>query len=275
MTQKKAPFPKKSLGQNFLISPSVANRIVNACGLKPTDTVLEIGPGKGALTGALSKKVHTVIAVEKDRRLAEHLREGHQGSNIHIVHGDILDYPLDTLPRGTKIIGKLPYNIATLIIKTVIQERARFSDFFATVQWEYGQRLAARPGTKAYGSLSCFVQYYADIQLLFKIKNTAFWPSPKIQSCFCHFKFSGKPQRKANNKGLLFQIIRASFGQRRKTIGNALSVLYGKEKTARFLEKSGISPRLRAENISLEQFIGLADTVEGEERDDKEAGQNG
>ena len=262
MSRTKAPFPKKSLGQNFLISPSTVNHIVNACSLKPGDTVLEIGPGRGALTGALSEKVHTVIAVEKDHRLVEHLRGELQGSNIQIVHDDILDFPLSTLPRNTKIIGNLPYNIATLIIQAVIQERARFSDFFATVQWEYGQRLTARPGTKTYGSLSCFVQYYADPKILFKIKNTAFWPSPKVQSCFCHLKFPEKPHWQARNEGLLFKTIHAGFGQRRKTIGNALSVLYGKERAARLLEKAKINHRLRAENISLEEFIRLADTAE-------------
>jgi 16S rRNA (adenine1518-N6/adenine1519-N6)-dimethyltransferase len=236
--------------------------MVNACNLKSSDTVLEIGAGKGALTRALSENVQQVIAVEKDRQLADHLQQEYHGTNIQVVHGDILDYPLDTLPPHTKIIGNLPYNIATPIIKAIIHERLRVNDFYATVQWEYGQRLTAHPGTKASGAFSCFVQYFADIKLLFKLKNTAFWPSPKVQSCFLHFTFPPQPKFKANNEDLLFKIIRAGFEQRRKNICNALSGLFGKEKAAFLLEKSKISPHLRAENISLEEFITLADITE-------------
>src|SRR3989338_5703303 len=116
-------FPIKSLGQNFLVNPTVTRRIIDACNLKSTDTVLEIGPGKGALTRALAEKAKKVIAIEKDHRLSAHLIKEYPGSNIQIVHGDILNYPLGTLPPNTKIIGNLPYNIVTPIIEVIIRER--------------------------------------------------------------------------------------------------------------------------------------------------------
>jgi len=262
MTPRKPPPPKKSLGQNFLINPRVADRIIEECQLREDETVLEIGPGKGALTRVLAPKVQKFIAVEKDDQLAASLQEEFKGTDTEIVHGDILEYPFNSLPEGTKIIGNLPYNIATPIIKAVINARSRISDLYATVQLDFGRRLTARPGTKSYGSFSCFVQYFADVRLLFRIKNTSFQPVPKVQSCFLHFNFPRKPRCRAINEDLLFRIIRASFSQRRKNIRNALSAIFGKEEIGLLLQKSKIDPESRAENVSLKEFIALADRVD-------------
>jgi len=261
---QRTPFtPKKSLGQNFLINPSIVRRIITSCDLKPTDIVLEIGPGKGALTHALSQHVQSVIAIEKDDQLAKQLTQDFENTNVNVVHADILKYPFSTLPDNVKIIGNLPYNIATPIIEKVLSHREKFYIFYMTVQLEYGQRIAAKPNTKSYGSFSCFVQYYADTKVLFKIKNSAFQPIPKVQSCFLHLDLLNKPKHKAKNEDLLFKIIRSCFGQRRKTIRNSLSSVLEKNEIPNLLQSLNINPKLRAENLSLEDYIQISDAVNG------------
>ena len=258
-------FPKKSLGQNFLVNPNIVRRIIDACNLKPTDIILEIGPGKGALTRALSGHVKTVIAIEKDRLLADQLEEDFVNTNVIIIHADILKYPFNKLPDNIKIVGNLPYNIATPIIEKVIMHRKKFYAFYMTVQIEYGQRMAAEPNSKSYGSFSCFVQYYTAPKILFKIKNSAFRPAPKVQSCFLVLDLLKKTQLKASDEGDLFKVIRACFGQRRKTIQNSLSsVIPGRTKITQLLAQLNIDPKLRAENLSLKDYIQIVDVMKQE-----------
>jgi len=130
-----------------------------------------------------------------------------------------------------------------------------------TVQLEYGQRITAKPNSKSYGSFSCFVQYFADTKILFKIKNSAFRPVPKVQSCFLHLDLLKKPRYKANNEEHLFKIIRAGFGQRRKTVQNSLSSILGGKETPKLLQKLNINPKLRAENLSLEDYVRISNVV--------------
>jgi len=261
MTKTDPFYPKKTLGQNFLIHARSIDRIIAACQLRKTDNILEIGPGKGALTHILSQQTKNVIAVEKDEKLAQMLKDDFHNTNVTIVHDDILKFAFDKLPKDTKIIGNLPYNIATPIIKKVIRHKKNFNTFYATVQLEFGQRIAAQPNTKSYGSLSCFMQYYSDIKILFKIKNSAFFPAPKVQSCFLHFNFLNNPRCKAKDEGHLFKIIRACFGQRRKMIQNSLSSVYSKETILDVLEAEHINPKLRAENLSLNDYIKISNAV--------------
>ena len=134
-----------------------------------------------------------------------------------------------------------------------------------TVQLEYGQRITAKPDSKSYGSLSCFVQYYADTKILFKIKNSAFQPIPKVQSCFLQLDLLKEPKHKAKDEKCLFRIIRTCFGQRRKTVQNTLSTIFRKEKTGELLQTSDINPKLRAENISLEKYVRISNMVIKEE----------
>lgn len=261
------PFtPKKSLGQNFLVNSSIAQRIVASCDLTPDDTVIEIGPGKGALTHLLSRNTQKVFAIEKDDHLAKQLQNEFDGSNVEIVHADILDYPFDKLPNNITVVGNLPYNIATPIIKKVLNHRNKFNAFYMTVQFEYGQRIAAHPGNKKYGSLSCFVQYYAGAKMLFKIKNSAFKPIPKVQSCFLKLDFSQEPKVHAKDEQLLFAMIRACFAQRRKTIMNSLSTIIHRESIKGLLQALEIDPKSRAENISLEKYVQLLNLAIQEEK---------
>ena len=262
MSQPDSFTPKKSLGQNFLVNTAVADRIVGACCLESTDTVLEIGPGKGALTHKLSQHCKNIIAIEKDGVLAEQLKADFKNSNVHIINDDILTYSFDELPSNIKIVGNLPYNIATPIIKKIINYRQKFHKLYITVQLEYGQRLVAKPNTKNYGSFSCFVQYYSDPEILFKIKNSAFQPIPKVQSCFLSLNVHKQPKLKAENENFLFSIIRSCFGQRRKMILNSLGGTLAKEKIPHLLETVEINPKLRAENLSLEDYIRISNAAE-------------
>lgn len=254
-------FPKRSLGQNFLVAPHVRKKIIDACELTKDDVVLEIGPGAGALTQEIAKHAGKVFAVEKDDRLAVQLKEQFQTTNVTVIHGDILKFPFEGLPENVKLIGNLPYNISTPILEKVLKYREKFDAAFVTVQWEYGMRLCAVPGTKDYGSLSCFAQYYADIRRLFKIKNTAFRPVPKVDSCFLRLDMLDRPRVAVGNEGLLFKIIRSSFEQRRKMIRNSLAAAVGGEGVDGFLSGLGLDPRSRAENLTLEDFARVTNAV--------------
>ncbi len=258
MPASAAFFPKKSLGQNFLVNPHVQEKILAACELTPEDIVLEIGPGQGVLTRPLAQRVRKVFAIEKDHYLAAQLEQEFAGTNVTVEHADILKYPFEQLPAPLKVVGNLPYNIATPIIEKVLAFRHKFPVFYMTVQLEYGNRIVAKPGSKDYGSLSCFVQYYATVKKLFKIPPAAFRPAPKVDSCFLSLHMRSAPVHQVNNEEFLFKLIRACFSQRRKTIRNSLAVVYGKEDAAKFLEKLRIDPRLRAEDVGLEDYVRLA-----------------
>ena len=260
----KKTYPKKYLGQNFLLNPPMQQKIINACELKPTDVVLEIGPGKGALTKLIAPRVAKVIAIEKDRDLAQTLKTEFENSNVTIIEDDILHFlqryqvPIQHKVPGTlKIIGNLPYNIATAIIEKAILHRRHFELFFMTVQLEHGKRMAAQPHTKDYGSFSCFVQLYTETKILFRVPPAAFYPMPKVQSCFLKMNFLDHPSQEVKNEDLLFKIIREAFGQRRKTIENSLAKLIGKEKLREYLAKLSIDSKSRAENLSLADYAKL------------------
>ena len=248
---------QKHLGQNFLVDPNVKRKIISACDLSENDTVLEIGPGGGALTRELAPRVKKLIAVETDKVLFQELRDKFHGTSTEIIHADFLELPTGSLPDNLKAIGNLPYYISTPIIEKILLQPDKFSSFFLTIQYELGRRLAAGPGTKEYGSFSCFVQYYAEPKILFKIKNTAFRPVPKVDSCFLKLT-PLKRSNKAQDERWLFQIIRHAFQQRRKTLANALSRLIEPEKLQQVLKKLDLGEKVRAENLQLEDFIALS-----------------
>ncbi len=248
---------KKQLGQNFLADPNVKRKIIAACDLSEDDIVLEIGPGGGALTRELAPRVKKLIAIETDKTLAQELHTEFQGTSTEIIHADFLKYPVESLPDHLKIIGNLPYYISTPIIDKILLHPDKFSIFYLTIQYELGRRLAAGPGTKEFGVFSCFVQYYAEPKILFKIKNTAFRPIPKVDSCFLKLT-PLKRSNKAQDEHWLFQIIRHAFQQRRKILTNALSGLIETEKLQEMLKELDLREKVRAENLKLEDFIALA-----------------
>ena len=252
--------PKKHLGQNFLTDPRTQRRIVDACGLNNDDRVVEIGPGQGAMTRLIAPKVRRLICVETDKDLIGRLKEEFKNSNVEIAHADFLRWPI---PIGVKVIGNIPYYISTPIIEKLIEERAKVTDAYLTVQMEFGQRLAAAAGSDDYGALSCFAQYYADVKVLFKIKSTCFNPKPKVDSCFVHLNFK-KDKYRPKDEAKMFHFIRTVFTQRRKNILNAASILVEKNKLTSILNELNISPDIRPEELNLDNFIAISDKLQVE-----------
>jgi 16S rRNA (adenine1518-N6/adenine1519-N6)-dimethyltransferase len=255
---------RKSLGQNFLVDQNAVIRIIDACSLKREETVLEIGPGTGLLTRQIAPVVKELIAVETDPRFCETLNGEFRDRNVRIVHADFLKVDLtQLLPAGNKVkvIGNLPYYITTPIITTIIGARSLFRELFLTVQLEFAERIAAQPGGKEYGAFSCFVQFYAEPTLLFKIKSSSFKPRPKVDSCFLRLTLREKPLFELADEEFLFKIIRTSFQQRRKTLSNSLSVLFPKETLAGAFVQAGIDPQRRAESLSLADFVRLSEAL--------------
>lgn len=249
--------PKKSLSQNFLTDQRVRDKIIEHCQLTSTDIVLEIGPGKGVLSKILAPRVKQLILVEKDHQLIDHLKEEFKDQPVDIVHSDILKYPIPNIMQKIILLGNIPYNISTPILEYAILNRDKIKTFFMTVQLEFGQRLCAQPGNKDYGALTCFAQYYADAQLLFKIKNTSFNPIPKVQSCFVRMDFLKEPRFAVDDEEKLLKFIKNTFSKRRKTIVNSLALNLAKEKIIMILKELNLDEQLRAENLSLEDFVNI------------------
>ncbi len=247
---------KKNLGQNFLTDVRIQQKIIQNCDLNSQDMVVEIGPGQGVLTRLIAPQVQRLICVEADRDLIEPLRSS-LPSSAEIVHADFLKWDMGHLIGKVKIIGNIPYYISTPIIEKLIENREKISAVFLTVQLEFGQRLTAKSGGKDYGSLSCFAQYYADIQMLFKIKNTCFKPVPKVDSCFLRLMMRPQRQALATDEAFLFKLIQTAFQQRRKTIVNSLKGLVSKGKVEQSLKTLEINFNARPENLTLSNYIGL------------------
>lgn len=251
---------KKHLGQNFLIDDNIKNRIIDTAQISSSDTILEIGPGRGALTERLLKKKATVYAIEKDPGLISYLHNAVPQKDFHLIHHDILTFDFSSTPKLTKIIGNIPYNISSPIIETLITNRAYCSEIFLTTQLEFGQRLSAKPNSKNYGSLTCFVQYFADVNILFKINPGSFKPIPKVMSCFLRISFH-EPAKKAKDEKLLFRIIRTAFSQRRKKIENTLCQIIDKKKMLEILKRLKIASGKRADHLHLSDYIAIADMI--------------
>ncbi|HPN88185.1 MAG TPA: 16S rRNA (adenine(1518)-N(6)/adenine(1519)-N(6))-dimethyltransferase RsmA [Candidatus Omnitrophota bacterium] len=265
MTHPKKFFAKKSFGQNFLVDKRVIQKIIDCCDLNSEDILLEIGAGKGALTSLLAEKTQKVFAVEKDNFLAEELRNNFNSfdkNNVSIIHQDILNLDFKTLPPNIKVVGNLPYNIATPIIEKIIEHRWQINSFYITVQMEYGKRLTACPNSKDFSPLSCFMQYYTRPEILFTIKNTCFSPKPKVMSCFVKITFLPTRTHSANDEKKLFFIIHRAFQQRRKNLLNALSFIdEKKDRLKSLLSELNIDPQARPENLTLDDYIKIANTV--------------
>ncbi len=252
---------KKRLGQNFLHDRKVRARIIEACEFSPEEVVLEIGPGQGALTREILPCVQSLIAVEADRQLAEGLEKEFAGLNLILHHGDFLKFDLSKIPAPIKVVGNLPYYISTPIITNVLEHREIFTSLFMTVQLEFGERLVAKPGNKIYSSFTCFVNYFAEPQILFTISRNAFSPVPKVQSCFMRLDMRKVPPVQVVDEALFLQVIRLAFQQRRKTLLNSLSQLCPKDNLGSVLAEAGIPERTRAEELGLEEFARISNCM--------------
>lgn len=255
--------PKKSLGQNFLIDRNIRSKIINACGFDDSDIILEIGSGGGELTRLIAERVAKVHALEIDPRLCRMLKDSTQDlANLEVLNADILEFDLTSyfrkFSRKIKVVGNIPYYISSEIIAHLLKHSDIVDEIFLTVQKEFAERLCAKPGTKDYGSFSCFVQYYARAKILFSIKKTCFAPVPKVDSSFLSLAVTDEPAVKVRQEELFFKIIRDAFNQRRKTLRNSLQGVIPPEKLASFFSKFGIDHDIRPERLSLEDFANLA-----------------
>ncbi len=260
---------RKKLGQNFLIDPSVPERIVETAQITKDDCVVEIGPGIGTLTQYLAEAAGKVVAVEVDRMLIPILEETLDGyGNVTVIHGDILKTDLGAVAREhnggrpLKIAANLPYYITTPIIMDLLTKRVPVSSMTVMVQREVGERMIAGPGTKDYGALSLAVQYYTEPKMAFPVPPSCFMPRPKVESTVMHLACREKPPVEVPDEELLFAVIRAAFGQRRKTLVNSLanapSLSFTKEQTAEAVLRMGLSPTVRGEALTLRQFGELS-----------------
>jgi 16S rRNA (adenine1518-N6/adenine1519-N6)-dimethyltransferase len=263
--------PKKRLGQNFLVHESVLDAILRLVDLSPEDEILEIGPGLGFLTRRLVERARRVWAVEVDRFLVEKLRQSPLGSHpaLELIHADILKLPLETvLPeRKIKLAANLPYSISTPVLFRLFELRDRFSFFVLMVQREVAERMAAAPGTKSYGTLSVWCQVHGRITAKVPVAPDAFFPRPKVRSMALKIELHPRPLVPKEDYSLFRDLVRAAFGQRRKTLQNNLTgwLKVGRDEVDRLLRAEDIDPRRRGETLSLDEFIRLARAVKNSE----------
>lgn len=265
---------KKSLGQNFLVDLNILGNIVNAAELDESKGALEIGPGLGALTQQLAKRAGRVVAVELDQRMLPVLEETLSAyGNASVVHGDILKVDLDDLfqryfadVKGVSVVANLPYYVTTPIVMRLLEEHIPLENIVVMIQKEVADRMAAKPGTKDYGSLSIAVQYYCEPQVVAIVPRTVFIPQPNVDSAVIRLRLRQTPPVQVSDEELYFQVVQASFTQRRKTIfNNLLTRFFDKESRhllEQALEKAGIDPVRRGETLSLEEFARLTGTLQ-------------
>ncbi|MEX0806721.1 MAG: 16S rRNA (adenine(1518)-N(6)/adenine(1519)-N(6))-dimethyltransferase RsmA [Candidatus Binatia bacterium] len=255
--------PRKRLGQNFLIHERVIDAILRTLDLKSHDSVLEIGPGLGFLTRRLVERAAGVWAVEIDPLLTERLRQSDLASNpiFHLISGDILKVSLaEILPsEKVKLVGNLPYRISTPVLFRVLELREHFSLLVLMVQKEVADRIASAPGTKAYGTLSVWCQIHGQVVDKVQVAPEAFFPRPKVRSTILKIALFPTPRVPRNQIPILRGLVRAAFGQRRKTLGNVMTAWLASDRNAveKFLRSEGIDPQRRGETLTVEDFLRL------------------
>lgn len=251
---------KRRLGQHFLFDPSILKRIIDVAGINPDDTVVEIGPGHGRLTRMLSHVASKVIAIEIDISLYNRLKEELKGiDNILLIHGDALRFHYDEL-GPFKVVANIPYYITTPIIFKLLEHRENLISMTLTVQKEVAQRIVAVPGKKDYGVLSVIMQYYGEPSLKFIIPRGAFRPPPDVDSAVVRIDILKKPKVKVMDEGIFFRVVKAAFGQRRKTLSNALKPLV-KGDIKEIIKKARIDPAVRGESLTITEFARLSDVI--------------
>lgn len=254
---------RKKLGQHFLKNEIIAEKIVSFAEIRNNDTVLEIGPGKGILTSILLKKAKKVIAVEIDDKLIRLLKKRFiDTQNLDLVHEDFLNYDLSPFPKKIKVIGNLPYNIGTRIIKYMIDYKEIFSKMIFLLQKEVAERIAASPGTKSYGSLSIFMQLHYEVETLMNIPPESFSPHPKIFSTLIKMKSKKQLFRQFDNPELFYKVVKLAFLHRRKKIKNNLRPLLTEQNDLKKVsQEAGIDLEQRGEMLSIQEYLKLTRSI--------------
>ncbi len=257
--------PKKALGQNFLEDASAIEAIVAGSGAGPGDTVIEIGPGYGALTVPLARTAERVVAIELDADVLPVLRTNLAAAglaNVEIRNDDILrtDLAPYVVPGRTRVVGNLPYYITTPILLHLLESRLPFESVTVMMQREVADRVTAEPGSKDYGVLSVSVQYFAEASRVVEVDRTSFRPVPNVDSTVLRLDLRKEPPVRPASESDYFRVVKAAFAQRRKTVANSLLTLgCEKEDILAILKRAGIDPSSRAETLSLSEFGCISD----------------
>lgn len=263
---------QKKFGQNFLIDTHVLDKIVTAAGVTKDDCVLEIGPGIGTMTQYLADSARRVVAVEIDQHLIPILEETlKEYDNITVLNADILKVDIKQLVdeyndgRSVKVVANLPYYITTPIIMGLFESGVPIDNITVMVQKEVADRMQVGPGSKDYGALSLAVQFYAEPYIVANVPPNCFIPRPNVGSAVIRLTRHREPPVTVKDQALMFKLIRASFNQRRKTLLNGLNnspeIAASKEQIAQAIETLQVSPSIRGEALTLEQFAALADAL--------------
>lgn len=262
---------QKKFGQNFLIDMHVLDKIITAANITKEDTILEIGPGIGSMTQYLCEKAGKVISVEIDKMLIPILQENlAQYDNFILINDDFLKLDIKNLLKKNncnrvKVVANLPYYITTPIIMNLFENNIPIESITVMIQKEVALRMQAFPGTKDYGALSLAIQYYSTTEIIANVPPNCFMPRPNIDSAVIKLTLRDSKPYPLNDKDLMFKLVRAAFNQRRKTlvnsIKNAANLNIGKETIAAALEEMNLSPSIRGEALSLEDFCTLSNIL--------------
>ena len=256
----------KSLGQNFLIDDSVLTDIVEGADVDDKDFIIEIGPGVGTLTAKLLMKAKRVTSIELDNDLIPILQEElGEYENFNLIHNDALKVDFNELigdEESVKLVANLPYYVTTPIIVKLLKDGYNFKSLTIMIQKEVAERIDAQPNCKEYGALSVLVQYYCNTSIVRRVAPSCFIPRPKVESIVIRLDRLKEPRVKTKDEKIMFELVRAGFNMRRKTLWNAAKAFgLSKEKLEQAFEKSGIDPKRRAETLSIQEFANLADCI--------------
>lgn len=255
----KKTLPKKRFGQNFLRDPHIIGKIVQSINPQFEDHMVEIGPGQGALTFCLQPHLKSLSVIEIDNDLIEGLTQEAKVRNfaLEIIHQDVLDVDFSTFQKPLRVVGNLPYNISTPLLFHLLNYRALISDMFFMLQKEVVDRIVAKPHTSDYGRLSVMLQAYCEVEYLFTVKPGSFFPAPKVDSAIVRLKPYNPLPYEITNPQQFSTMVRLAFMHRRKTISNCLASVFSSED----LKNLGIDPKARAENLTIKDYIHLANNL--------------
>lgn len=255
--------PNRTMGQNFLTAPAILERIVATAQVSSSDSVLEIGPGPGALTCRLTRDVGQVVAIEKDPNFVGILARHLPANNLRVLAGDALRVPWDEtgLPQqNVKVVANLPYFISKPMLRRFLEEwRPHLSTLTILVQREVADRIVAAPATPAYGPMAIMSHLYTEAKRVFDVKPGSFLPAPKVTSSVVHLKIRESPFLQLRDEALFWRLVTAAFGQRRKQLGNTLRAVAPREIVETMLRENNIDAQRRGETLSLEEFAALTD----------------
>jgi len=251
---------KRPLGQHFLFNPGILKKIIDCSQVTSSDTVIEIGPGLGAMTRLLAERVKKVIAIEIDEKLVIRLKESILGRpNVDVITADALKFSYGTIKGKFKVVANIPYYITTPLLFRLLEFKEKIPSMTLLLQKEVAQRITALPGGKDYGVLSIAVQLYTKPALKFLVPKEAFSPPPEVDSALVHFEVYAHPLYKMKDEEFFLKIVKTAFSQRRKTILNSLKSF----KSAReALHEAGIDSNLRPEVLSIKDFIKLSEALD-------------